>query len=107
MQWQAMMILDGSSGSESVTAPQLHLASAIGNVPHPLQAEFQAARLARIHGAVLRACGSACARNDNVERESRTNAQCVPLPTTHCARGGGEGDKNGGPFENMNSERDH
>jgi hypothetical protein len=40
MQWQATTILDGSSGSESVTAPQLHLASPIGKVSHRLQAEF-------------------------------------------------------------------
>src|SRR6478609_1108904 len=40
MQWQATTSLDGCSGSESVTAPQLHLASPIGKVSHRLQAEI-------------------------------------------------------------------
>jgi hypothetical protein len=33
MQWQATMILDGSSGSDSVTSPQLHRAPAIEKAP--------------------------------------------------------------------------
>jgi hypothetical protein len=41
MQWQATIILDGSSGSESVTAPQLHLASPIGMSPTVPKLNFQ------------------------------------------------------------------
>src|SRR5689334_19048413 len=48
MQWQATTILDGSSGSESVTAPQLHLASPIGKVPFRLLSEIQTETLPEI-----------------------------------------------------------
>jgi hypothetical protein len=40
--------LDGSSGSESVTAPQLHLASPIGKVPFRLLSEIQIETLPEI-----------------------------------------------------------
>jgi hypothetical protein len=51
MQWQATTILDGSSGSESVTAPQLHLASPIGKVSHRLS------KLYRLFDTIVDAVG--------------------------------------------------
>src|ERR1700722_20032217 len=55
MQWQATTILDGSSGSESVTAPQLHLASPIGkSLPPSLSQIFKPRQYRLLHGTINR-----------------------------------------------------
>src|ERR1700727_3187176 len=45
MQWQAMTTLDGPSGTESVRAPQLHLASPIEKVSTVSRPDFQTGTL--------------------------------------------------------------